>query len=631
MDDIIFSDINDYLYNKNIYSIYDQLLALEKCVEKLYKIKNSDVDLKIIWSLDHVSFIDTTKLQSINLTNLFDKKMENNKYFVSGKTMKIFDIFTNVSEIYDVTAYDQKCYNVLKSLIETDPDLYKTIKLNDTVYNSINEILLDISDTTKRFGFDANNKTYYGSTMFYVNLFILCFNNMIPACIIDNITNNNDNTYNIHKIIANIDYEELQKYVNIDNEYQLLNKYNLNPIEYALHIYKTVDDHLLKTNLTNIILFLSKYSYYRPPILYAKYLMLTELYSLLEPIKCIYEFDLTNFDFNIFKIKDTDIIKHINTFMLKNLLKDNNNSNYIEYIDYVGYNDIRYIYDIDYINDTSYKDNIKKILLNIFDKLSEYDRNNLILYFGCINVYNDKHINIKFEDSYLSEIIPVLIGTANFVSLLYILKTNHNIKNYITLSSIMKACLKSHINFIKLYKLFIKFGINIFDVCNKISLNGSNTTDLDSYTNENTGNNILHYIALNKPNLFIDIELNMFDMNMDILRKNNVGDTFLHILCRKKMTKIIEHILQTNTIDINITNFKKETLLLIAAMTKQEVLYKLLLKYKADDSLTDLFGNSVYHYICMNKMFIGSKIKLLTNKCGYTPLDYTNYKKYYEI
>jgi len=44
-----------------------------------------------------------------------------------------------------------------------------------------------------------------------------------------------------------------------------------------------------------------------------------------------------------------------------------------------------------------------------------------------------------------------------------------------------------------------------------------------------------------------------------------------------------------------------------------------------------LFGNTVYHYICMNNMFIKSKIKLTNNKYGYSPLDYTNLKTYYEI
>lgn len=600
MDDIIFKNINELL-QANVYSIYDQIMNLELTVTKLRKLKNTYVDLQVVWNLNEVHFIDTSKLQSINLSKLINSvSCDNNKYFVTGKTLDLFDVFSaeSVEETYEIITYDKTCYEKIKKSLD---NCQNNITLNDNIYDSYIDILLDIPDMTKRFGFDANSKSYYGTSMFYTNLFILCFKNMIPNI---HISSDFETKNMVHKIVSGIDYDKLKKYENdgkieINEIYQNLDN-GLTPVELALYIYKHNSNHLLKTNLTNIIILLSKYTYMRPPILYARYLELTELFSVLENIKCSYNI-ATNEYFYKTKIK-SDVMKCINTFVIEQILKSNCDST--KYVEYIGFDDIEYL-----MNINCEHSQIKSLLTNINDKLTERDRNDLILHYNCVDIYN-KIAN--YDHQYLKHIVPQLIENANFISLLYIMKTQHDIRPYIHFKNIVKMITKSHINLIKFYKLCEKYDINI------------------CVMTDDKQNNLLHYIALNKPGLLMDIELNRFDTN--IMKSNIDGDTFLHILCRNKMIKIIEHTLQNFDVaknNINITNKKGETMLLIAAITKQEELYNILKKYKADDSITDIIGNSVYHYICMNNMFVDSKIKLVKNKYGYTPFDYTHLKSYY--
>jgi ankyrin repeat protein len=67
-----------------------------------------------------------------------------------------------------------------------------------------------------------------------------------------------------------------------------------------------------------------------------------------------------------------------------------------------------------------------------------------------------------------------------------------------------------------------------------------------------------------------------------------------------------------------------ETPILIACKFGCEDIYFLLKSLNADLSIIDYYGNSVYHYICLNSLVIGSVIENKPNIFGYTPEDYCN-------
>ena len=75
--------------------------------------------------------------------------------------------------------------------------------------------------------------------------------------------------------------------------------------------------------------------------------------------------------------------------------------------------------------------------------------------------------------------------------------------------------------------------------------------------------------------------------------------------------------------NINRQNNKLETPILIACKNSNETLYRLYEHHGGDPIIMDNHNNTCYHYICLNKMFIGSKIINTKNKYNLTPFDYS--------
>ena len=112
--------------------------------------------------------------------------------------------------------------------------------------------------------------------------------------------------------------------------------------------------------------------------------------------------------------------------------------------------------------------------------------------------------------------------------------------------------------------------------------------------------------------------------NTDLFEQiNNDGDTFLHLLSNNNENiKLIKMFIYDNLYLIDKVNMTNETPILIACKFGCEDIYFLLKSLNADLSILDYYGNSVYHYICLNSIIIGSVIENKPNIFGYTPEDY---------
>jgi hypothetical protein len=109
----------------------------------------------------------------------------------------------------------------------------------------------------------------------------------------------------------------------------------------------------------------------------------------------------------------------------------------------------------------------------------------------------------------------------------------------------------------------------------------------------------------------------LFEVND--LNKNNI----LHYICQyEECYNLVKKIIIIKPDLIDIQNKAFETPLIISAKYNQENNVYFLKGNKANMNLVDLYGNSVYHYICLNELCIGMAIENKENIFGYKPSDY---------
>jgi hypothetical protein len=636
-------DINEILLklkNSNFLSyqaLYSETINYENYIKNMIDMQNknknknkSKIDIDINTcniSLDSIrnkysEFEDIhIELPNDTILNLFNN--ENNKYFITGKILN--NIYNKISD-YEISVYDQLSYTNIENILKNN-SAKKYIKLNKKIYSSISEILLDIDKPIHRFGYDSNSKLLYGTVSFYIDLFLLISDKNLMK--INMYINNKllKNDFILHNIVVELNYDKLIEYKKeITLNYEQLNDTGLTPIELAIQLYAMNTNHILRSKALNIIILLSEYTYRRPPILFAQTVsFLRDIYDILIAIKCKYNIKNTNIDNKNININDSDVNK-INMYLMEKIINDDHNyvDNFMDFMSYIGYKNLDKLLNIQ-INDPH---KVKDILIQMKNIKAE-NICNLILYYEFIDLYEQLDITCSVKN-----ILSLLIVKQKYVSILYLLKVNRQlIKEIINdisfYESIIGAYEINQSSIIKYFKLFDKYDINIFGCIND--------------DNDNN-NNLLHYISTTKPKLLYDILdiLLKNKINIDLQKQNIYGDTFLHILFKNKITKskpvlitvtMIENILDICQDIINIQNLRGESILMISAINHyEEIMLILLEKYVANDLLQDIHGNTVYHYICINKLMIGYNIKNDTiNKYGYKPQDYTLLKKYWNF
>jgi ankyrin repeat protein len=100
------------------------------------------------------------------------------------------------------------------------------------------------------------------------------------------------------------------------------------------------------------------------------------------------------------------------------------------------------------------------------------------------------------------------------------------------------------------------------------------------------------------------------------------GDNILHYLCRTSHIDIIKKILPYIDSILNIKNGNGNTPIIEGAINSQEDIVYLLKSINADLNITDKYGNTVYHYICLNELCVVLAIENKQNIFGFKPSDY---------
>jgi ankyrin repeat protein len=100
------------------------------------------------------------------------------------------------------------------------------------------------------------------------------------------------------------------------------------------------------------------------------------------------------------------------------------------------------------------------------------------------------------------------------------------------------------------------------------------------------------------------------------------SDTFLHKLCANGKLDIVQNIIRKIIDIIDVKNDKLMTPALIAAANKHEEIFYILKGLNANLDEVDIYGNTVYHYICESKICPGILVVNKKNKFGFTPYDY---------
>ena len=185
---------------------------------------------------------------------------------------------------------------------------------------------------------------------------------------------------------------------------------------------------------------------------------------------------------------------------------------------------------------------------------------------------------------------------------------------------------------------------NIFD--HKFE-HGNNVLHMIAKYNMGTGNDIIkivNKISPNKINEMNDnLELPIFcacDNRTEIFIKllsnsvfeavDNNGNTLLHRIVITQNINLLKYLINSTEykpgilLDLDKQNNDGETALIISAKKSSEQMYYYLLELGAGDKHTDIHGNTVYFYMCKNKMCIGTKIKSSVNRYGLTPENYAN-------
>lgn len=406
----------------------------------------------------------------------------------------------------------------------------------------------------------------------------------------------NDDKYCLHDFVVKYDFYGVLN-IKQKNYEEIID--GMLPIERALMLYSKERNIKLKYELKNIITILANHHYLRPPFIYFNYLEIDDdelkniIHSIINKIKI--ESDASeNYD-------------KINKYIITNFIKSDNIDYFVEFVQ-----TFKYTFDTDdHENILKYNSrNILKLLIKN-DLIYKSDALSCILLIEALDMLEylqiDKNDLVEKSKSILKEIIH----KNKYVTFYYLYKLNNDIINYKfdgnnTIVHSLSNQSKDIIKLIFSLSNEISKSVNQYNqniLMTNIDKNIDIIMILMQYVNllhsDNNNNNILHYIA-----------------------NNNRIDVLKYMLNDKVYKEII-----INCIDQQ--NNKGETPIMLSTMTNNESLFYILYNLGANTNLNDENGNSIYHFICKNKMCIGFELKNQNNNFGFSPIDYANISSNY--
>ena len=570
---------------KKIKNIEENILKLCESKNESQLIKDSGHLISVYDNLDLFHYVKPIEyvqqyLKKYNLENIYEGVVVRSNF--------LLNIFNN-NVINEVNEMDDKIYLCYYKTLNNKYGDNVMIVSNDKIYTNPVHILLKQNNWYEKIG-------YCDGKILISNTFILEYiekgkymNNIDPIMNKKYDIFNIGKTLSLHELVNKYDFYNILN-LKIEN-YEEINNC-MTPIEKSLLLFSKERNIKLKSELKNIINILSNHNYYRPPFIYFNYLDIDDI----EISSIIYGINTKlNIDLGVKEHYDK-IDKLIITHLIKNDL-DNDIINYIDIFKYI-------IDASDCENIVKYNSrNILKILIknnniNIDDSLC------CILLTEAIDSIQYLNVNNNYIIEKSKSILKEIIHRNKYISFLYLYKIDNKIINYKfyfennilhSLSNSSKDILKLILNIspeIACCKNNNNQNIIMTNIDKDINILILMLPYIDLLDADSNKNNIIHYIV-----------------------KNNRIDVIKYMLGNKKYCDyILKYIDDQNT--------NGETPLLISTINANESIFYILYNISIKTELKDNHGNTIYHYICKNKMCIGMEIKNIVNNYGFSPKDY---------
>ena len=645
MNNILIPDIYDIIKNNKLDVEYNVLKEIEETIIDLYDKKMSSE----IFNNNLLLLYELNKNNNINIK--FYDEFDINKYNLDEKILNNLDniVFTGASIRHILVERNKYDKHLIKN--ELYVNLINDIDINllidntytesiDMYYKKYDDFVLYIKKekfknpsevilsnyNLRRIGIYKNK--FYVSSMFIAdynkfyetinsNLIDPVFNTHIDIFDILNHTSKNEQT--IFDLINRKNFTEFTK--KKFTKYDFFNKDKLTPLEYTIRLFIEEQNDIIKSQLRLIILELNELNFQRPSIFYSYLINLEEndheLYEILlnspkarlfQDIKLEIELDFKN-------------IIDINNLILEYFIIKDKSDDFYNYLKYKNSDDKNIRIDQDIFNNII-KYDPKNIIINGIKNnfFSDRTKYKIILWtqnLDYLNLIGDD-FNIDIAIGYINEIIEnCFIKSFYFLykvdnSILNILDDNgnnllHNInqKNkYFDMITILLKLddsllfKKNKFGEIPLIKHIKNKNFDIITILINFIIDTNNDTIFEIIDNDK--NNILHHLCSIKDNINHD---KIFDtIKKIILIKNDI---------------------------INYQNKNYETPIIIATKNNHEDIIYFLKSMNCNMNLLDIFGNSVYHYICLNELCIGMAIENKENIFGYKPSEYCNISQNY--
>jgi hypothetical protein len=600
-------DISQIILSGNFYKCHNQIMSEElnyynKHVKEkqilqnigLHNINDSNI-LKLFLNIDKTNIIPITSY----LDKLDDETKKN--IIVTGGGIRSI-LATNIANfkkeynIHIICKIDSEFDDIRKQI--NLPNNYqvnflKTHSVGAAIYNN---------DFIKRLGY--HNGDVFVTSMFLVEYHknIWAFTNdlvdpifKIPQDVLDIY---DLDIYKGSKIKNIIETANIERLISINRD--ILKKEYINGktlIEFAIKCYIDEKHPIIKEHRKNIILHLNSEQYIRPAFLYGKFINLDksdmDIFNVLVSCENMYNLKYDKY-YTPTSMEDIDSYLIIHIILLDNHLLLHNFLKFSDYFKTAKKNNIKKI--IELLITKKPKDIIKYIIDN--NKLNESYIYQLILLsedFSLLNSFTKFDVDIAinyFED---------IIKRGLMRSFYYIIKKDPSALDikFADDNNILHICENLHES-VELIKLVLQI--------NKKLLNQQNInkkTPLMIQAEKGFGENVLQLLEAGA-------DMNIVDLN---------GETFLHKIAREGHIELLKSIRLFDEC-INIKNNNLETPIMVACIKGNEEIFYILKDKNAELMAKDIYGNTVYHYICLNGICIGTIIMNNPNKFGFLPQDY---------
>ncbi len=432
---------------------------------------------------------------------------------------------------------------------------------------------------------------------------------------------------NIKSIIDMVDLDKLQeiKVNKLTSELIPVDDQKLTVLEYVLLKIMENNHTIIIHQYRVMIHYLSNFSYIRPIFFFAQLIGFDKKFSAIyETLK-----DIKNkiiIDPSKVSITNLKTVYHIDMFIINHLIKGDDDDAFIEYTSKVGI--IKKFKSLsktaDKIIDWVIEHKAMKIINSLIDcKLlcNEYKFKIILLtqeldllddeIIECFSkIDEDKSTDTIFDDNdqeIILELIPNIIKNGLTRSFYFVYKMLENI-------------ITEEINIGYFDHIISDSSLDIMELLLKINPSLLNKRD-------SLGKTLL--IKFAELGLY-KIVIKLIDLEIDFDAQDNNGDTFIHKLCANGHLQILQNVIRGVLNLLNIQNNQMMTPSIVACQKGHEEIFYVLKGLNADMNVIDIYGNTVYHYICLNKICPNILVVNKKNKYGFTPYDYCKISpKYY--